>query len=155
MEEQLNYVESIEQYLLKAKEPLTAKQICQAIWESSKSKDVKKCEQTLTALMDNQKISRYPSKAKNRKERYCHDSPVAWRMILAERKGIRFNDRGLEKLREARESGTGEFPKWFAEDMKNARSEAEQVPLECGHTKKKCQSTDPPRKQSTSSRPEP
>ncbi|HHC24652.1 MAG TPA: hypothetical protein ENK58_04450, partial [Desulfobacterales bacterium] len=95
MEEQLNYVESIEQYLLKAKEPLTAKQICQAIWESSKSKDVKKCEQTLTALMDNQKISRYPSKAKNRKERYWHDSPVAWRMILAERKGIRFNDRGL------------------------------------------------------------
>ncbi|MDM8522401.1 hypothetical protein QUF80_03435 [Desulfococcaceae bacterium HSG8] len=47
-------------------------------------------------------------------------------MILARKKSIRFNDNGLEKLREARESGTAEFPEWFAEDMKNAGAETEQ-----------------------------
>ena len=35
---------------------------------------------------------------------------------------IRLNDQGLEKLREARESGTGKFPKWAIEDMKHARN---------------------------------
>ena len=36
---------------------------------------------------------------------------------------IRLNDQGLEKLREARESGTGKLPKWVVEDMKNARND--------------------------------
>lgn len=44
----------------------------------------------------------------------------------AEKRGIRLNDKGLVKLQEARESGIGEFPEWFLEDMKNARDEIEQ-----------------------------
>jgi AbrB family looped-hinge helix DNA binding protein len=39
---------------------------------------------------------------------------------------IKLNDRGLEKLKEARESGTGKLPKWFVEDIKNARADTEQ-----------------------------
>lgn len=35
---------------------------------------------------------------------------------------IRLNDQGLEKLRQARESGTGKLPKWVIEDMKHARN---------------------------------
>ncbi|CAN2039324.1 SpoVT-AbrB domain-containing protein [Candidatus Magnetomoraceae bacterium gMMP-15] len=32
---------------------------------------------------------------------------------------VRLNEKGLEKLREARESGTGTLPDWLIEDMKN------------------------------------
>lgn len=35
---------------------------------------------------------------------------------------LRLNDQGLEKLREARESGTGKLPQWVVEDMKSARN---------------------------------
>jgi len=35
---------------------------------------------------------------------------------------IRLNNQGLEKLRQARESGTGKLPKWVMEDMKHARN---------------------------------
>ncbi len=42
------------------------------------------------------------------------------RMMLVKRKGIRFNEKGLAKLQEARKSGTGVFPAWFIKDMKNA-----------------------------------
>ncbi len=43
--------------------------------------------------------------------------------ILA--KGIRFNEKGLAKLQEARKSGTGVFPEWFIKDMKNAEIDTE------------------------------
>ncbi len=48
------------------------------------------------------------------------------RMILTKMKGIQFNEKGLAKLQEARESGTGVFPKWFVKDMKNAEIDTEQ-----------------------------
>jgi AbrB family looped-hinge helix DNA binding protein len=35
---------------------------------------------------------------------------------------LRLNDQGLEKLREARESGRGKLPQWVVKDMKNARN---------------------------------
>ncbi len=35
---------------------------------------------------------------------------------------IRLNDQGLEKLREARESGTGKLPNWIIEDMNRAQN---------------------------------
>jgi len=35
---------------------------------------------------------------------------------------LRLNDQGLEKLREARESGRGKLPRWVVKDMKNARN---------------------------------
>ena len=35
---------------------------------------------------------------------------------------LRLNDQGLEKLREARESGRGKLPHWVVKDMKNARN---------------------------------
>ncbi|MCP4346938.1 MAG: hypothetical protein GY795_15600 [Desulfobacterales bacterium] len=45
--------------------------------------------------------------------------------ILAKKKGIRFNEKGLAKLQEARKSGTGVFPTWFIKDMKNAEIDTE------------------------------
>ncbi|MGA2936114.1 MAG: AbrB/MazE/SpoVT family DNA-binding domain-containing protein [Syntrophobacteraceae bacterium] len=39
---------------------------------------------------------------------------------------IWLSEAGLAKLKEARESGIGEMPDWFAEEMKNARSDYEQ-----------------------------
>jgi len=38
---------------------------------------------------------------------------------------IRLNEQGLEKLREARGSGTGKLPKWITEDMKHARADTD------------------------------
>jgi len=35
---------------------------------------------------------------------------------------LRLNDKGLAKLQEARESGTGTLPNWLVEDMKNAKT---------------------------------
>lgn len=39
---------------------------------------------------------------------------------------VKLSDQGLEKIREARESGTGKLPKWIIEDMKNARADTNQ-----------------------------
>ena len=39
---------------------------------------------------------------------------------------IRLNERGIEKLKEARESETGKFSEWILEDMKNARADTHQ-----------------------------
>ncbi len=39
---------------------------------------------------------------------------------------IRLNERGIEKLKEARESDTGKFSEWILEDMKNARADTHQ-----------------------------
>ena len=36
---------------------------------------------------------------------------------------VQLSEQGLEKIREARESGTGKLPKWIVEDMKNARAD--------------------------------
>jgi AbrB family looped-hinge helix DNA binding protein len=38
---------------------------------------------------------------------------------------IRLNEQGLEKLREARESGIGKLPNWIVENMKNASSDTD------------------------------
>jgi len=38
---------------------------------------------------------------------------------------IWLSEAGLAKLEEARESGIGEMPDWFAQEMKNARSDYE------------------------------
>jgi len=35
---------------------------------------------------------------------------------------IQLNEQGLEKLREARESGTGKLPNWLVEDMNRAKN---------------------------------
>jgi len=35
---------------------------------------------------------------------------------------IQLNEQGLEKIREARESGTGKLPNWIVEDMNRAKS---------------------------------
>lgn len=40
-------------------------------------------------------------------------------------RNLRLNNKGLAKLREARESGTGTLPNWFVEDMKNAKTGTE------------------------------
>ena len=39
---------------------------------------------------------------------------------------VRLNENGLQKLEEARKSGTGTLPDWLAEDMKNAEAETDQ-----------------------------
>jgi AbrB family looped-hinge helix DNA binding protein len=38
---------------------------------------------------------------------------------------IRLNDGGVEKLKEARESGKGALPRWIAEEMKSAKANPE------------------------------
>jgi bifunctional DNA-binding transcriptional regulator/antitoxin component of YhaV-PrlF toxin-antitoxin module len=38
---------------------------------------------------------------------------------------IRLNDGGVEKLKEARESGKGTLPGWIAEEMKSAKANPE------------------------------
>ena len=39
---------------------------------------------------------------------------------------IRLNEKGLKKLDEARNSGTGELPYWMVQDMENATAESNQ-----------------------------
>ncbi len=45
---------------------------------------------------------------------------------VAVQRTIRLNEKGLNKLEEARKSGTGELPEWLVEDMKNAKADTEQ-----------------------------
>jgi len=40
-------------------------------------------------------------------------------------RNIRLNDNGLNKLEEARESGTGELPEWLIGEMRNAKADTE------------------------------
>ncbi|MCP4688068.1 MAG: AbrB/MazE/SpoVT family DNA-binding domain-containing protein [Desulfobacterales bacterium] len=35
-------------------------------------------------------------------------------------RGVRLSEKGIQKLRDARESGPGSLPDWMIEDMKNA-----------------------------------
>ncbi len=35
-------------------------------------------------------------------------------------RGVRLSEKGIQKLRDARESGAGSMPDWMIEDMKNA-----------------------------------
>lgn len=39
---------------------------------------------------------------------------------------VQLSEGGLTKLREARESGIGEMPSWFVEEMANAQTDSEQ-----------------------------
>jgi AbrB family looped-hinge helix DNA binding protein len=39
---------------------------------------------------------------------------------------VRLNATGLEKLEEARKSGTGEFPDWMVEELKDAQTDTVQ-----------------------------
>ena len=39
---------------------------------------------------------------------------------------VQLSEEGLTKLREARESGVGEMPSWFVEEMENARADSKQ-----------------------------
>lgn len=38
---------------------------------------------------------------------------------------VHLSDKGLEKLREARESGTGKLPEWLVEEMRDAGSDSD------------------------------
>ncbi|MDM8539867.1 AbrB/MazE/SpoVT family DNA-binding domain-containing protein [Desulfococcaceae bacterium HSG9] len=38
---------------------------------------------------------------------------------------IRLNKNGLNKLKDARKSGTGELPEWLTEEMESAKADAE------------------------------
>ncbi len=38
---------------------------------------------------------------------------------------IRLNENGLNKLKDARKSGTGKLPEWLTEDMESAKADAE------------------------------
>ena len=40
--------------------------------------------------------------------------------------GIRLSEKGLEKLKKARESGIGGFPKWVIQEMNDARIDTDQ-----------------------------
>jgi AbrB family looped-hinge helix DNA binding protein len=39
---------------------------------------------------------------------------------------VQLSEKGLAKLKEARESGVGVMPDWFAEEMKDAQADSEQ-----------------------------
>ncbi|QTA83464.1 Uncharacterized protein dnl_58740 [Desulfonema limicola] len=41
-------------------------------------------------------------------------------------RNIRLNQKGLNKLEQARKSGTGQLPEWLTEDMKNAEADTDQ-----------------------------
>ena len=41
-------------------------------------------------------------------------------------RAVRLNDKGLTMIEEARKSGTGEFPEWLIEDMRDAEADTEQ-----------------------------
>ena len=38
---------------------------------------------------------------------------------------LRLNEKGIDKLREARESGTGQLPEWLIEEMRDAGTRPE------------------------------
>jgi AbrB family looped-hinge helix DNA binding protein len=38
---------------------------------------------------------------------------------------LRLNEKGIDKLREARESGTGQLPEWLIEEMRDAGTHPE------------------------------